>query len=139
VTRVSLNLDADYRVYVELTSTQPTLVIRCQDKVTEIYVNVGMKVQENANHTTSVNLTFDDLSPTRFQGTVSTDGEAIFLSGAQETSFALLHLFRTTRNLDFGFRLAGSIAVETSFNMRGFNNAFFLAEQDCGWESLDWK
>lgn len=126
---VTLMLDADKSIKGWLDSYTPTLIVRCKERATEVYVVVGMQQateKGNLDHTT-VRVRFDNNTATTEQTSHSTDGKSLFF----QHPFVMIDSLKKHSKLTFGFTPFNASPVETSFDLAGFSEAVKPLEKAC--------
>lgn len=127
-TTVVLLLDAEREVVGPFETTRPTLILRCQEKETEAYINLDMQADvEGADNTATVRLRLDQGKPYTAITDKSTDNKALFLPKPKAFITSLLD----AEQLTFGFTPFNGSPVETVFDLRGLSEAIPTLREAC--------
>ena len=110
-------------------ATIPVLYVRCKEKKAEAYINVGMQqdVEHGLYNQSTVRIRFDSQEASSLIAKHSTDGEALFFQDSQTIIDQMLQY----EMMVFGFTPFNSNPVETSFNLRGLNEAIKPLQEAC--------
>ena len=128
---VVVRLQAENEIQGWLKSSNQTLVLRCQEQKTELYVDVGVPASvENIRQTHTVRVRFDEGKPTRQLWSESTDREALF---AKRPISLAKRIAKSERMLfEFIPFQAGRAIVE--FDVSGGEEHIGEVAQTCGWK-----
>lgn len=133
---VTLSLDSDDAVDGPLGPKQPTLIIRCQEGKTEVYVHTGMaaSVEEGQeggpmySHTVRVRLDQGD-AVTEHWGE-STANDALFSEG---DAIAFTKQIADAQTLTFQFTPFDANPAIARFDLRGLSEHLPELGSSCGW------
>lgn len=129
--RVVYSLKAENRIEGWLTKTSPTLIARCQENKTELYVQTGMAANPELGlfnkHTVEVRI--DERKPVRQTWSASTDDTALFAPRA----IALMRQLAAARRLRVRFTPFNASPQTIEFDVRGFDNRVKDIAETCGW------
>lgn len=130
--RVVLAIDADGKVEGWLSSKVPTLVVRCSEKRTEVYVNTGLRASverggDLESHT--VRLRFDDGEPVTQAWSEGTDGKALFAAGSVD----LAKRIAKAKALRFQFTPHNASPAVATFPVAGADTLVPKVATACGW------
>ena len=133
---VVLRLEAESQISGWLATFTPVLMLRCQEHKVEAFVNVGMQQDvEYGTDNSTVRIRFDsDRSQTQ-EMSHSTDGEALFFRHPIEMIAAMMQHDKMV----FGFTPFNASPVETTFDLRGLEEAAKPLLQTCGIDLSDPK
>jgi hypothetical protein len=124
-------LDSSNAVDGWLTSKQPTLVVRCHEGKTEVYVatdlNVSTEYGKRNLHT--VRLGFDAQPPMQELWSESTDDKALFAPDG----VAIARRLGTAQKLTFEFTPFNAKPGAASFNLTGSDGVVASVAKACGW------
>jgi type VI secretion system protein VasI len=126
---VVLLLDADADIVGPYENYRPSLIVRCQEKQTEVYINVGMQpdVESGNFDGATIRYRFDKESAQTDIASKSTDNLALFLEGPQTYITAMLE----HEQFIFGFTPFNGNPVETTFDLRGLSEAIKPVREAC--------
>jgi type VI secretion system protein VasI len=147
---VVLSLDADNDIHGPLGEKRPTLIVRCQQKKTQIYVVTGMaaSVEEDydggpsAGHKVGLRL---DQNPPRYETWgESTADDALFAEESEYTRrndvvypsgqlVVLAKELAKTTTLTFQFTPFDGSPQIAAFDLRGLNSHIGKVAEACGW------
>ncbi|MDR0274124.1 MAG: type VI secretion protein [Burkholderiaceae bacterium] len=126
---VSLEAESNISGWPSKTYT-PSLVLRCKEKKTEVYIVTGMSPQvEYGTNGATVTLRFDKDKATKIQTSKSTDGQALFFG--QSVSFIKNMIGHST--LLFEFVPFNSSPAMTTFDLKGIEEAIKPLRETCKW------
>jgi hypothetical protein len=128
---VALTLDAEERITGPVREQQPTLIIRCKEGKTSVYIWTGMAADVeygNERHTVRVRLNNGTAVTEEWSESTSRDG----LFAPDAISFA--KQLATASTLAFEFRPFDSGPVTARFDTRGLNTHLGKVASACGWE-----
>lgn len=130
-TTVALSLEAESFIEGWLTTTLPTLVLRCKEREIDVYVNVGTQanVEYGLYDAATVRVRFDQDQAFETVANESTDGEALFFQDPHEMIIAMLK----SNEMVFGFTPFNADPVVTTFDLRGLKNVIEPLKQSCNW------
>jgi type VI secretion system protein VasI len=116
-----------------LASNRTTLVIRCKERRTEVYVVTGMAANPElgAYHEASVRTRLDGARPQNETWSEATSNDALFSSGGIPFAIQLVHARRF--RLEFTPFNAGPVIVE--FDLRGLAHDLPAVANACGWSN----
>jgi type VI secretion system protein VasI len=109
----------------------PTLILRCQEKELDAYLNVGMQpnVESDSLYGATVLLRFDKEPAQTHRTGKSTDGEALFFSDPTE----IIRLILQHDQMLFRFTPFNSNPQETFFDLKGLREIIRPLREACGW------
>lgn len=130
-TTVALSLEAENFIEGWLTTTLPTLVLRCQEKEIDVYVNIGTQsdVEYGLYEKATVRVRFDQNQAFETVTSESTTGEALFFQDPHEIIIAMLR----SNEMVFGFTPFNADPAVTTFDLRGLKNVIEPLKQSCNW------
>jgi type VI secretion system protein VasI len=130
-TTVVLSLEAEDFIEGWLTTTLPTLVLRCKEREMNVYVNVGTQsnVESGLDDAATVRVRFDRGQAFEMVASESTDGEALFFRDPYGMIIAMLQ----SKEMVFGFTPFNADPAVTTFDLRGLSNAIEPLKQSCNW------
>jgi hypothetical protein len=128
---IVLGLDAVGEVKGWLESTKPTLVIRCKEKKTDLYVNTGTRANVEYGMTDSahVRVRFDDAESEKEVWNESTDGKALF--AANPIRFA--NRLNKAKIFRFEFTPYNASLAIAEFHVDGVQDKLPKVAETCGW------
>lgn len=126
---VILSLKADRDVEGQFERYRPALVLRCQEKQVEAYVDVGLIPDVEAGNLdgATVRIRIDDGEAQTLNTGRSTDDKALFF----EDAGALIDQLAAGERLLFGFTPFRSSPVETTFDLRGLGDVLPQLQEAC--------
>jgi len=128
---VSVGVNADERVKGWLISATPTLLVRCQEKKLEVFIDLGMpaSVERGGNlHMHHVRLRFDHNPATTQSWGESTDRKALFALGNTDMIVTKL---ATSKQLVFEFTPFSAAPAVVTFNVDGFPEQLQRLRKGC--------
>jgi type VI secretion system protein VasI len=146
---VVLSLDSEDLIQGPIGSVKPTLIVRCQEKKTAVYVVTGMaaRIEEDVDGGPSdyhkVRLRIDDGVASPESWTEATDHRALFAS--DEVYDTNGHYAGTGGRIGFAKRLAGATTLifeftpfdgspqTARFNLRGLDTHLDKVAEACSW------
>jgi hypothetical protein len=134
---VTLSLASGDVIQGPLGSSRPTLVIRCKESKTEVYVVTGMaaSVEDDnladisPNHH-SVRLRIDQANPLTVFWYGSDDDKALFAGNGEELAKELAE----AQTLTFGFTPFDANTVVARFDLNGLDAELPKVADACGWK-----
>jgi Type VI secretion system VasI, EvfG, VC_A0118 len=128
---VILRLEADNEVKDWLQTNLPTLIIRCTEKKTKVYITTGMAASPEYGHYDeyTVRIRLNDNPPIRALWGQSTDNEALFAPNAIELA---RRISKSDRML-FEFTPFNSNPVIATFDVRGLSTHLPAVAEACKW------
>ena len=127
---VAYELDANQQVRAWTTHVRPTLVVRCLNRKTEVFVFTETPAKlESADGTHTVKLTFDDAAGTDERWPDSEEHDALFAPDGTSLArrLALAHRLR------FGFTPHNAAPVQVDFDLGDSAAVMSKVGQTCGW------
>ncbi len=129
---VVFSLEAENEIQGWLAKKTPTLIVRCLERKTDVYVVTGMAANPEyglfQEHT--VQIRFDDAKAFKERWGASTDNEALFAPSpirlARQVAKAHTMRFRFTP-----FNASPAVIV---FDVRGFDKHIGLVSKTCSWK-----
>ncbi|PJB29761.1 hypothetical protein CO110_04115 [Candidatus Desantisbacteria bacterium CG_4_9_14_3_um_filter_40_11] len=130
-TTVTLSLDAEEYVKGWLSTTLPTLVLRCKEGRIQAYVKTGLQADVEYGHesTVSIRVRFDQNEAAEMRATESTDGDELFFQDPFSTIMTMLQ----SNEMVFGFTPFNADPAVTNFDLRGLANVIEPLKQNCNW------
>ncbi|MDP1545269.1 MAG: type VI secretion system-associated protein TagO [Anaerolineales bacterium] len=130
-TTVALSLDAESFIEGWLTTTLPTLVLRCKEREIDVYVNVGTQsnVEYGRYNKATVRVRFDQNQAFETITSESTTGEALFFRDPHQMIISMLR----SNEMVFGFTPFNANPAVTTFDLRGLENVIEPLKQSCNW------
>ena len=130
-TTVILFLDAESYVEGWLTTTLPTLNLRCQEGKIDSYVNIGMQadVKYGLDDNATVRIRFDQNQAFELTVSESTDGEALFFYNPYGMILAMLQ----SQEMVLGFTPFNAGPAVAKFDLRWLNNVIEPLKRSCNW------
>jgi hypothetical protein len=130
-TTVTLSLDAENYVEGWLTNTLPTLVLRCEEKEIDVFIDLGTSadVEYGLYDSATVRVRFDQNQAIEMVTNESTDNEALFFSDPYGMIISLLQ----NREMVFGFTPFNADPVVTKFDLQGLAAVIEPLKQSCSW------
>lgn len=131
-TGATLSLSAENEIEGWLKKQVPTLIVRCREKSTDVYIVTGMApaVESGDHDRASVRIRFDDANATVQQWNKSTDSEALFSRNAIPTARALAK----AETLRFQFTPFNASPVIATFDVEGLAHHLPEVASKCGWK-----
>jgi len=128
---VILSLDSPDSVEGWLESAKPSLVIRCLEHKTSVYIVTGMGAQpvQGAYDEYSVEVRFDEEKPATQWWTQSTDSKALFATN----TIALARRLAKANRLRFRFPPFNASPAIATFDLRGLDRLLPKVTQACSW------
>lgn len=135
---VALALNSPDTVQGWLESMRPTLIVRCLEHKTSVYVVTGTAAQpvEGANEQYPVDLRFDEGKPTTQWWSESTDSKALGV-WESESAIALGRRLAKAKKLVFRFTPINASPVIASFDLSGLDHLLPKVALACDWASAD--
>jgi hypothetical protein len=129
---VVFNLRAENEIEGWLTKKRPTLIVRCRERKTDVYVVTGMAAQPESGHfqEATVQIRFDDSTAFQEQWGESTNNEALFAP----TPIQMAIMIAKARMMRFRFTPFNSGPAIIVFDVRGFDRHIGLVSKTCSWE-----
>lgn len=126
--------DADGAIDKWLGTTTPTLVIRCQENKTSVYVHTETAAQPELGlyDRATVRLRFDDGAPQRQEWSESTDDVALFAPNP----IALARRLAKARTFRFQFTPFNAPPAVATFSLEGSDGAISRVADTCGWQLM---
>ena len=130
-TTVALFLEAEDYIDGWLTTTLPTLVLRCKEGDINVYVKVGTQsdVEYGLYDAATVRVRFDQNQAFETVANESTNGEALFFQDPHEMIIAMLK----SNEMVFGFTPFNADPAVTTFDLSGLANVIDPLKQSCRW------
>jgi type VI secretion system protein VasI len=129
---VAYSLEAENEISGWLVRKRPTLIVRCRERKTDVYVTSGMSAQpelgEYERHT--VRLRFDDEQATAQLWQQSTNNEALFAP----SGVALAKRLAKTKRLRLEFTPFNASRAVIEFETGGFDQVIGEIAKPCGWK-----
>jgi hypothetical protein len=124
-------LDSPDAVDGWLTSKKPTLVVRCHEGKTELYVATALNVstESGKRNLHTVRLGFDAQPPMQELWSESTDDKALFAPDG----VAIARRLGTAQKLTFEFTPFNAKPGTASFNLSGSDGVVASVAKACGW------
>jgi hypothetical protein len=128
---VAYTLDANQQVRVWTTHVRPSLVMRCLNKKTEVFVYTeSPSKMESTDGLHSVRLTFDDAAESDERWPDSAEHDALFAPDGT----ALARRISTAHHLRFGFSPHNADPVQVDFDLGDAGPAVAQVAKTCGWK-----
>jgi Type VI secretion system VasI, EvfG, VC_A0118 len=139
---VALALDSDDEVRGPLGQVRPSLIVRCQEKKTDVYITTGMAANVEADGEHVVGIRLDDGAARHENWSESTDHTALFASDIIWNNHE--PTFQGGR-IEFAKRLAGASQLTfqftpfdgspqvARFDLRGLDIHLHDVAEACGW------
>jgi type VI secretion system protein VasI len=128
---VVLRLAAENGIKGWLANSIPQLIVRCQERKTEVYVVTGMPASveygEFQRHT--VRLRYDDDAAITITSSESTDNKALFIPDAMSS----IRRMWTGHALVVGLTPFNANPVTIEFDISGLSSAIQPLREACGW------
>lgn len=130
-TTVALSLEAESFIEGWLTTTLPTLVLRCQEREIDVFINIGTQsdVEYGLYEKATVRVRFDQNQAFETVTSESTTGEALFFRDPYQMIIAMLR----SNEMVFGFTPFNADPAVTTFDLRGLKNVIEPLKQSCNW------
>lgn len=127
---ITLTLPSENQVQAWLEQETPTLVIRCQERKTEVYIVTGTAASvEYGTGTHTVRLRFDRANPVTEHWSASTDDKGLFAPSGRQLAG---HLAKTD-TLTFEFTPFDESPAVARFNLKGIAEHIGEVGQACEW------
>jgi hypothetical protein len=127
---VAYELDADQQVRVWTTHVRPTLVVRCLNHKTEVFVFTETPAKlESTDGTHTVKLTFDDAAETDERWPDSEEHDALFAPDGT----SLARRLASAHRLRFGFTPHNAAPVQVDFDLGDSAAVMSNVGRTCGW------
>ena len=129
---VTFHLQAENQIQVWLGTKQPSLIVRCHERGTDVYMVTGTAahVEYGAMDSATVQVRFDDAAATKQRWNESTDNEALF--APQPVAFA--RRIAKSNRLRLGFTPFNASPVVVEFDVRGFDQHIGEIAKACRWK-----
>jgi hypothetical protein len=131
---IAFSLNAENQISGALSSKahRPRLIVRCRERKTDIYVDVGMPSQPDLTdyQRHAVRLRFDDGPPSSQLWSGSTDSESLFSPSA----VALAKRLATSKRLGLEFTPFNREPEVIAFETAGFDQVIAQIAAPCGWK-----
>lgn len=123
--------EADGPIQKWLGSTTPTLVVRCSENKTKVFVHTETAAQPELGlyDQATVRVRFDEGSPQRQTWTESTNDVALF----SPNPIALARRLATAKTFRFQFTPFNAPPAVASFTLTGSQTAIARVAESCGW------
>lgn len=130
-TTVVLALDADSQITGWLGTATPSLVLRCQQKKTEAYIDVGVSphVESGNLDGATITLRFDKNKAVKVNCSKSTDGHGLFLPRPIEKIKTMLN----HESMYLQFVPHNASPTSTTFTLKGLDKAIQPLRKECNW------
>jgi hypothetical protein len=129
---VAYELDADQQVRVWTTHVRPSLVVRCLNRKTEVFVYTETPSKlESTDGLHSVRLTFDDAAGSEERWPDSAEHDALFAPDGT----ALARRISSAHHLRFGFSPHNADPVQVDFELGDAATVMSHVAKTCGWNS----
>ena len=128
---VAYQLDADQQVRVWTTHVRPSLVMRCLNRKTEVFVYTETPSKlESTDGLHSVRLTFDGAPESDERWPDSAEHDALFAPDGT----ALARRISTAHHLRFGFSPHNADPVQVDFDLGDAGSVVATVAKTCGWK-----
>ena len=128
---VAYELDADQQVRVWTTHVRPSLVVRCLNRKTEVFVYTETPSKmESTDGLHSVRLTFDDAAGSEERWPDSAEHDALFAPDGT----ALARRISSAHHLRFGFSPHNADPVQVDFELGDAATVMSHVAKTCGWK-----
>lgn len=133
-TTVALNLEAENYVQGWLTTSLPSLVLRCKEGKVDAYVNNGTQpdVEYGLYNSATVRIRFDQSQAYEIVADKSTDGDSLFF----RDPYGMIMDMMRSREMVFGFTPFNANPAVTTFNLNGLTTVIKPLEQSCHWNGF---
>jgi len=129
---VAYTLDADQQVRVWTTHVRPSLVVRCLNRKTEVFVYTETPSKmESTDGLHSVRLTFDGAAGSEERWPDSAEHDALFAPDGT----ALARRISSAHHLRFGFSPHNADPVQVDFELGDAATVMSHVAKTCGWNS----
>jgi len=129
---VAYELEADQQVRVWTTHVRPSLVVRCLNRKTEVFVYTETPSKlESTDGLHSVRLTFDDAAGSEERWPDSAEHDALFAPDGT----ALARRISSAHHLRFGFSPHNADPVQVDFELGDAATVMSHVAKTCGWNS----
>jgi hypothetical protein len=129
---VAYELEADQQVRVWTTHVRPSLVVRCLNRKTEVFVYTETPSKlESTDGLHSVRLTFDDAAASEERWPDSAEHDALFAPDGT----ALARRISSAHHLRFGFSPHNADPVQVDFELGDAATVMSHVAKTCGWNS----
>lgn len=125
---VYLSLDSNDTISAMLGSARPTIIARCKENKTEVYVAWGVYLGLDE---TDVLVRLDAEQARRSSWSISTDNKATFYGGS---NIELLKQLAAHRKLLLQVTPYGESPAMVSFDLQGLGEALRPLQEACGWQ-----
>ena len=127
---VAYQLEADQQVRVWTTHVRPSLVVRCLNRKTEVFVYTETPSKlESTDGLHSVRLTFDDAAGSEERWPDSAEHDALFAPDGT----ALARRISSAHHLRFGFSPHNADPVQVDFELGDAATVMSHVAKTCGW------
>jgi hypothetical protein len=128
---VTLSLDAENKITGPFDTSRATLIIRCQERKTDLYVVTGMSasVEYGEYETHSARLRFDDSPPQAQHWSESTDNKALFAPNP----ISLAKRLASAKVFRFEFTPFDANPAISEFRVEGLSDLLPRLAVTCGW------
>jgi hypothetical protein len=127
---VAYELEADQQVKVWTTHVRPSLVVRCLNRKTEVFVYTETPSKlESTDGLHSVRLTFDDAAGSEERWPDSAEHDALFAPDGT----ALARRISSAHHLRFGFSPHNADPVQVDFELGDAATVVSHVAKTCGW------
>lgn len=129
---IIMAVNAENTIQAWLAEPRPTLIIRCQEKKTDLFINVGAQInpEYGLSNEATVKLRLDDKKPFQQTWGLSTDGKALFASFPIPMA---IHLY-SAKKLTVSFVPFNSSPAIAEFDVRGIDKHLPELAKTCGWK-----
>jgi hypothetical protein len=131
-TTVLLSLEANDSVDGWLTTTVPTMNVRCMEGEIDVFVNIGMpaEVEYGKTDSATVRVRLDQNQAVELIMNESTDDDALFFRDPYDVILAMLQ----SREMVFGFTPFNADPEVTTFDLVGLANVIGPLKKSCKWD-----
>lgn len=129
-TNVYATLEAETEVSGAILKERPVIVIRCQNSTLDLFINVGMYMEETSfgSKETNIRLRFDKQPAEAMIAGLSKDEQAIFSGNPR----AMISEMVTAKTMALEFSPMNSTPQSTAFDLQGLREAAKLVYAACG-------
>lgn len=125
---VILSLDSEGTIEGPVGATRPTLILRCKEGETEVYIVTDMQADvEGVSDKATIRLRFDQEKASTVEAGKSTSGDALFVPLPKPFIDVLLNY----KQLVVGFTPFGASPVEMTFKLGGLAEAIKPLREAC--------
>ncbi len=133
---VHLNIPSERPVQVSFEELRPTLHLRCAERTTDVFINVGHYLGTDSVQAT---IRLDDKEARQSSWSISSDFKAMFFRHAEADGSAIFEDSEFVKQLICAERMLvrvtpwGESPITVTFDLRGLHDAVIALREACAW------